>query len=323
MSEVSKPRLLLADDSPTIQKVVNLTFADEGIDVVTVGDGESAMREIAERIPDIVLADVHMPGPNGYEICGMLRTTEETADIPVVLLVGSFETFDPAEAERVGANGHVTKPFPSIRDLIDRVNSLVGRPLQQAHEDQVPATIQLPPLEEVQKVPAELDTSDIDNLYHQSFAETVEMPMGMSSYATDRLDDEILETSYVNNEQRPAEEESDAGSANGIAAADESHQVPSDEAAVEVRHPLEDTGAAMAAPTEELHRDPFATTADAFNFDELNLLDIDPNATDQSFEITTPSDAVVRGSNTQVVSLSPQLLDIIVQKVVEKLSEKY
>ena len=70
---MSKRTLLLADDSVTIQKVVNLTFADEGIDVVTVGDGDSAMQKIYEISPDVVLADVHMPGLNGYQICEIVR----------------------------------------------------------------------------------------------------------------------------------------------------------------------------------------------------------------------------------------------------------
>jgi CheY-like chemotaxis protein len=110
----------------TIQKVVNLTFADEGIDVITVGDGDMALREIAQARPDIVLADVHMPGPSGYEICSLMRGIDETANIPVMLLVGSFEQFDPAEADRVGANGYVTKPFQSIRQLVDQVKGLIA-----------------------------------------------------------------------------------------------------------------------------------------------------------------------------------------------------
>jgi len=65
---VSKRKLLLADDSVTIQKVVNLTFADEGIEVITVGDGDSAMQKFVEDKPDLVMADVNMPGLDGYRI---------------------------------------------------------------------------------------------------------------------------------------------------------------------------------------------------------------------------------------------------------------
>jgi Response regulator containing CheY-like receiver, AAA-type ATPase, and DNA-binding domains len=74
---VSKPKLLLADDSATIQKVVNLTFADEGIEVIGVGDGDTAMERFSEIRPDIVLADVNMPGLSGYEVCETIRRRDD------------------------------------------------------------------------------------------------------------------------------------------------------------------------------------------------------------------------------------------------------
>ncbi|MEZ5308734.1 MAG: response regulator [Pyrinomonadaceae bacterium] len=121
-----KRKLLLADDSITIQKVVNLTFADEGIDVVSVGDGNSALEKLREDAPDIVLADVNMPGLTGYEICERIKENEDSERIPVVLLVGSFEPFDEDEAERVGADAYLTKPFQSISQLVDKVSELLG-----------------------------------------------------------------------------------------------------------------------------------------------------------------------------------------------------
>ncbi len=118
-------KLLLADDSVTIQKVVNLTFADEGIDVITVGDGDTAIKLVTELKPDIVIADVHMPGLNGYQVCEKIKTTEELKKIPVILLVGTFEPFDEEEAKRVGADDFLTKPFQSIRLLISKVSDLL------------------------------------------------------------------------------------------------------------------------------------------------------------------------------------------------------
>lgn len=122
---MSRRKLLLADDSITIQKVVNLTFADEGIDVVTVGDGDAALAQLLLDTPDILLADVNMPGPTGYEICERLRANDATKNVPVILLVGSFEPFDEGEASRVGANAYLTKPFQSIKQLIAQVNELI------------------------------------------------------------------------------------------------------------------------------------------------------------------------------------------------------
>ncbi len=122
---VSKRKLLLADDSITIQKVVNLTFADEGIEVVAAGDGDAAMQKFVKIKPDLVMVDVNMPGMDGYKICELIKQDEETKHIPVILLVGSFEPFDEDEARRVGADDYLTKPFQSIRQLVNKVSLLL------------------------------------------------------------------------------------------------------------------------------------------------------------------------------------------------------
>jgi len=119
-------KLLLADDSLTIQKVVSLTFTDEEMEVVTVGSGAQAIEKLNETLPDIVLADVFMPEPNGYQLCEHIKGHERTRHIPVMLLVGTFEPFNEAEARRVGADDVLTKPFQSIRDLMNKVGGLLG-----------------------------------------------------------------------------------------------------------------------------------------------------------------------------------------------------
>lgn len=123
---MSKRKLLLADDSKTIQKVVNLTFAGEAIEVITAGDGDAAMEKFTEAQPDLVLADVNLPGLSGYEFCERIKRDEATKKTPVILLVGSFEPFDKAEAKRVGAEDFLTKPFQSIRQLIEKVSDLLN-----------------------------------------------------------------------------------------------------------------------------------------------------------------------------------------------------
>jgi CheY-like chemotaxis protein len=120
-------KLLLADDSPTVQKVIALTFEDEGFEVVTVGDGRRALGALeSDPPPDVLLADVHMPGPNGYELCERVKRSGRLRHVPVILLVGTFESFNEAEARRVGADTVLTKPFQSIRDLVSKVGSLLG-----------------------------------------------------------------------------------------------------------------------------------------------------------------------------------------------------
>lgn len=118
-------KILLADDSITIQKVVNLTFADEGIEVVAVNNGDVAERRLSEVNPDLVLADIFMPGKNGYELCDAIKQNPQFRNVPVVLLVGAFEPFDQAEARRVRADAHLTKPFES-RTLVETVRRLIN-----------------------------------------------------------------------------------------------------------------------------------------------------------------------------------------------------
>ncbi len=130
-------KILLADDSITIQKVVNLTFSDEGIDVVTVGNGEMAIRKLNDVKPDLVLADIYMPGKNGYEVCEYIKTHPQFSRMPVLLLVGAFEPFDQVEAARVKADGHLTKPFES-RTLVATVNRLLAQ-IQPAPAPETPA----------------------------------------------------------------------------------------------------------------------------------------------------------------------------------------
>ncbi|HWP98834.1 MAG TPA: response regulator, partial [Vicinamibacterales bacterium] len=85
------PKLLVADDSVTIRRVIELTFAEEAIDVVTAADGQQAIARIEQERPDIVLADVGMPERDGYEVAEFVKRTPHLAQIPVVLLTGAFE----------------------------------------------------------------------------------------------------------------------------------------------------------------------------------------------------------------------------------------
>ena len=118
--------MLLADDSAAVQKVIELTFADEGMEVVSVGDGLLALEELEHITPDVILADAFMPGLNGYELCRSIKDDKRFAQIPVMLLVSSFAPFDEAAAHRAGADDIMTKPFQSIRQLVNRVGSLLA-----------------------------------------------------------------------------------------------------------------------------------------------------------------------------------------------------
>jgi CheY-like chemotaxis protein len=119
--------LLLADDSVTIQRVIELTFADEDVIVIAVSDGDQAIERLEASPPDIVLADIGMPGKNGYEVAQYIRQSPRLAHIPVVLLTGAFEPVDQARANAAGCDGVLAKPFePQM--VIGRVKELLARP---------------------------------------------------------------------------------------------------------------------------------------------------------------------------------------------------
>lgn len=137
-------KLLLADDSVTIQRVIELTFADEDITVIAVGDGRQAIERVQSDRPDIVLADVGMPERDGYEVAAFVKGTPSLAHIPVLLLTGAFEPIDEGRAQAAGCDGVLVKPFePQM--VISRVKDLIAgrRPVQKMPPPQpmpVPST---------------------------------------------------------------------------------------------------------------------------------------------------------------------------------------
>ena len=128
--------LLLADDSVTIQRVIELTFADEDIRVIAVGDGQQAIDRIVANPPDVVLVDSGMPERDGYEVAAFIKKDPALAHIPVVLLTGAFEPVDEDRAREVGCDAVLVKPFePQV--VVNRVRELLDR--QSATADQAPS----------------------------------------------------------------------------------------------------------------------------------------------------------------------------------------
>jgi CheY-like chemotaxis protein len=134
--------LLLADDSSTIQRVVELTFAQEDIRVISVADGEQALKSIDRERPDIVLADVGMPRVDGYSVSSHVKTSATLQHIPVLLLTGAFEPVDEARAKAARCDGVLVKPFEP-RALVTRVQELLNS--ARAAQDAAAAAAAAPP----------------------------------------------------------------------------------------------------------------------------------------------------------------------------------
>jgi DNA-binding response OmpR family regulator len=123
--------LLVADDSPTIQRLVAETFADGDYDIVSVSNGDAAIRKLDEIHPHVILADVYMPGKNGFELCSYIKHHRELSETPVILLAGAFDVFDEKAALEAGAASSITKPFePQM--LVDLVASVIAAAAERA-----------------------------------------------------------------------------------------------------------------------------------------------------------------------------------------------
>src|SRR5262249_33618271 len=131
LSETMRRTILVADDSPTIQRLVAETFADADYVIVSVSNGDAAVRKLEELRPDVILADVYMPGKNGNELCPSVGRHNELSETPVILLAGAYDVFDEDAAKETGAAASITKPFEP-KELIELVASVIAAAAERA-----------------------------------------------------------------------------------------------------------------------------------------------------------------------------------------------
>jgi CheY-like chemotaxis protein len=116
-------KILLADDSITIQKVIGIIFGGEDYALTVVDNGKAAVEKASEISPDVLLIDALMPGMSGYEVCEAVRATPALSTKPILILTGSFEPFDEAKAKSCGADDFLAKPFES-QQIVAKVKQL-------------------------------------------------------------------------------------------------------------------------------------------------------------------------------------------------------
>ena len=121
-----KPVVLVAEDDEDILALVVFDLEDEGYEVLTARNGKDAIRLAFERLPDLILLDVAMPGLDGYEVTRRLRADESTRGTPVVLLTARAQVRDVILGFEAGANDYVTKPFRPD-ELRTRLHAALGR----------------------------------------------------------------------------------------------------------------------------------------------------------------------------------------------------
>ncbi len=104
-------KILIADDSPTVQKKASGILVGEGMEVVTVSNGVAAIKKLPTVNPMVILADVAMPGKDGYEVCEFVKGSKEYGNVPVLLVFSDGDMYDEQRGARVHADGRIKKPF--------------------------------------------------------------------------------------------------------------------------------------------------------------------------------------------------------------------
>lgn len=118
-------RVMLVDDSKTILRSAEMYLAEKGCEVVTASDGFESLSVISDKKPDIVFMDIMMPKLDGYQTCAMIKSNDEYADIPVIMLSSKHNLFDMARGRLSGSEEYLTKPF-NHDDLITAILAHTG-----------------------------------------------------------------------------------------------------------------------------------------------------------------------------------------------------
>jgi CheY-like chemotaxis protein len=117
-------RILLADDSPHAQRMGERILREEGFEVVSLTDGDVALLRLADVDPDLILADVFLPGKSGIDLCRHIKNDPSQRHIRVVLTAGLLEPFDEEEAARAGCDAILKKPFEASK-VMETIHPLV------------------------------------------------------------------------------------------------------------------------------------------------------------------------------------------------------
>jgi two-component system phosphate regulon response regulator PhoB len=123
---VSGEKILVVDDEENIRELVRYNLAREGYQVTTVGSGEEALKQIGEKLPDLIVLDLMLPGMDGFAVCRQLKNDNRTAHIPIVMLTVKGEESDIIVGLELGADDYITKPF-SPKVLLARIKAVLRR----------------------------------------------------------------------------------------------------------------------------------------------------------------------------------------------------
>ncbi len=197
-------KLLLADDSVTIQKVVELTLADEEYELTMVSEGSSALKTAETLLPDLIMADIVMPELNGYELCEKIRQNPALAGTPVLLLTSTFETYDEERGKSVGADDHITKPFES-EELLQKIRSCLEKKSEATKVAEAPVEeIEVSDMETMEAEPEKVEEEEFDFELTDEFMEEAEEMFDTTEEAAPTNMEPQAESEEVLPEELPA-----------------------------------------------------------------------------------------------------------------------
>jgi CheY-like chemotaxis protein len=120
-------KILVADDSATMRRVLEMTFAGEDARVLAVDNGEAAVAKAGELVPDVVFADASMSGVDGYEVARRIKTNPQLAKVAVIVMASQHTPYDDGKGRAAGVDDHIPKPFDT-QSVIDKLAQVLARP---------------------------------------------------------------------------------------------------------------------------------------------------------------------------------------------------
>jgi CheY-like chemotaxis protein len=194
-------RILLVDDSPHAQRMGERILTDEGYEVVTVSNADSALIRLDDVDPDVVLADTVMPGRTGYEICQYLKMSPRHRYVRVILTAGVLEVFDEERARQVAADGTLKKPFEASA-LVSAVKPLA----EAAGRDRAAAARGVAAAAPVQEAKAEVPFVAVVDAEHVRAAVTVALDASLEKMIEEITRRVLAAMRAGNTEPRPSEQ---------------------------------------------------------------------------------------------------------------------
>jgi two-component system phosphate regulon response regulator PhoB len=124
-------KILIVEDDPDILELLHFNLGKAGYQTIRAEDGEQALALAQERIPDLILLDLLLPGLNGLEVCRRLKRNSDLQYIPIIMVTAKGEEMDRIVGLELGADDYIVKPF-SIREIILRIQKVLDRKEKQA-----------------------------------------------------------------------------------------------------------------------------------------------------------------------------------------------